>query len=252
MSNLTIGYSSIRERVAQIRLPEFRPDVEIIIAVQGGFVEGPDRDDVRMIYLDSLGAAKSRNVILKEAKGRYLVFGDDDMEWKDEGLTTILELFEHYEDLDLTLCQSENELGILRKRYRKKRRRLSKFNSAKAATYEITIRLSSFREKNITFNEGFGAGEKNFLGDEYIFISEACAAGLNCEFIPTTIAIHPSVSSGMIYGTLEDTEARSNVFQEVFDRFSIVVRIGFALKNLFRFRNPLLILRFIFRVFPKG
>ena len=54
-------------------------------------------------------------------------------------------------------------ISNFRKKYPNQQTRLSKFNSAKAATYEIAIRLSSFREK-IFFHEDFGAG-KDYIGD---------------------------------------------------------------------------------------
>ena len=248
---LTIGYSSIAERVDKINFPEKRPQTEILVAVQGGLTREPDRADIRMIYLDTFGAAKSRNVILQEANSEFVVFGDDDMEWKEDGLSEIVDQFDRNKNLDLILCQSENEHNQLRKKYPKRQTHLSKFNSAKAATYEIAIRLSSFREKKIFFHEDFGAGTKNYIGDEYIFISEACDSGLDCEFIPITIAVHPEVSSGMIYGTLRDSQARSNVFRAVFGKFAIIARAGFVLKNPLRIGSPVLALRFIFGIFAK-
>tara|TARA_B100000131_G_scaffold300746_1_gene322370 strand:+ start:2431 stop:3210 length:780 start_codon:yes stop_codon:yes gene_type:complete len=248
---ITIGYSSLSQRVQEILLPSRRDQVEILIAVQGGPAEPIQREDVRMIHLDSFGAAKSRNVILSEAAGEIVFFGDDDMQWDESGLDRTIKYFLINDYVDLVLCQSENEYGELRKRYFKKKTRLSKYNSAKASTYEIAIRLSSFKKNNITFHEGFGAGVKNFLGDEFIFISEACEAGLVCEFLPWTIATHPSTSSGTLYGTMEDTEARANVIQQVFGRFAILARIGFIIKNPFRFKSFELGLRFIFRSFPE-
>lgn len=248
---ITIGYSSLSDRVSAIDLPSKKAGTEILIAVQGEWVEPPDRDDVRMIYLDTLGAAKSRNEILRKAEGEIVFFGDDDMHWKDEGLIKVVEYFDRYEDVDLVLCQSKNEHGDLRKKYLKKITQLSRFNSAKAATYEIVIRLAPIRENNIYFHEDYGAGTKNYIGDEFIFISAACNAGLKCEFLPTTIAFHPSDSSGMRYGTLEDSEARSNVFEHVFSRFAVLARLGFVVKNPLRFRSPKLACQFIFRYFPK-
>ena len=117
---ITIGYSSLSDRVSSIDLPSKKAGTEILIAVQGGWVEPPDRDDVRMIYLDSFGAAKSRNEILRKAEGEIVFFGDDDMYWKDEGLIKVVEYFDQYEEVDLILCQSKNEHGNLRKRYFKK------------------------------------------------------------------------------------------------------------------------------------
>ena len=248
---ITIGYSSLSNRVQKIVLPIQRDEVEILIAVQGEYVDPIEREDVRMIYLDGFGAAKSRNVILREAGGEFLFFGDDDMRWDESGLMKTIEYLQINENVDLVLCQSEDEFGRLRKRYFQRKTKLSKYNSAKAATYEIAIRLASFHRKNITFHECFGAGTKNFLGDEFIFISEATEADLTCEFLPWTTAIHPSSSSGTLYGTIKDTEARANAIQQVFGRLALFARLGFSLRNPFRFKSFMLMIRFIFRWFPK-
>ncbi len=249
--SITIGYSSLVDHVGEIKLPPRRNNIEIIIAVQGGFTEIPHREDVKLIHLESIGAAKSRNQILAAATGEILFFGDDDMEWSQEGMVSIVDYFTENSNVDLILGQAINENSLLRKRYFKRKRRLSRFNSAKAATYEIAIRTKPFREKSIKFNESFGAGTENYLGDEYIFISDACANGLICEFIPVVVAIHPSDSSGTQFGTMEDTKVRSSVFQEVFGRLESLARLGFVLKDPLRFRSLDLIIRFVLNRFPK-
>ena len=114
---ITIGYSTLSNRVQKIALPIQRDEVEILIAVQGEYADPIEREDVRMIYLDGFGAAKSRNVILREAGGEILFFGDDDMRWDESGLIKTIEYLQMNENVDLVLCQSENEFGQLRKRY---------------------------------------------------------------------------------------------------------------------------------------
>ena len=248
---ITIGYSSLASRVKKICLPQIRENVEILIAVQGGTIQDFQREDVRIIHLGSLGAAKSRNRILSEASGKILFFGDDDMKWVQQGMGEVMQHFSRNDDVDLILGQAIDENSNLRKRYPRNKKRLSRFNSAKAATYEIAIRTESFRRKEIMFDENFGAGTESFLGDEYIFIANACSKGLFCEFIPSIVAIHPSDSSGTRFGTTEDAKVRSLVFQKVFGSVAPLARLGFVLKNPMRFKRLVLILRFIFGRFPK-
>ncbi len=248
---VTIGYSSLANRVKKICLPPIRENVEILIAVQGGTTQEFQREDVKILHLDSIGAAKSRNIILSEASGNILFFGDDDMRWVQQGMGEVIHHFSCNDDVDLVLGQTIDENSILRKRYFRSKRRLSRFNSAKAATYEIAIRTESFRSKDIIFDENFGAGTENYLGDEYIFIANACSKGLSCEFIPSIVAIHSSDSSGTRFGTTEDARVRSLVFQKVFGSVAPLARLGFVLKNPMRFKKLVLILRFIFGRFPK-
>ncbi len=247
---VTIGYSSLSNRVNKIELPPKRNGVEILIAVQGGPTKEFNRKDVRFIYLDSIGAAKSRNRILSEAKGEILFFGDDDMKWVEKGMSEVINYFSDHEHVDLVLGQAIDENSKLRKRYFPEQKRLTRFNSAKAATYEIAIRTESFRGKAVTFDESFGAGTDNYLGDEYIFIANACTKGLFCEFIPSIVAEHSSESSGTQFGTIEDARVRSLVFRKVFGNLAPLARLGFILKDPVRFKRISLIMRFIFGRFP--
>ena len=60
---------------------------------------------------------------------------------------------------------------------------MSRFNSAKAETYEIMVRIESIRNAGIKFDENFGAGADNYLGDEYIFIADSIKKGLKGVFL---------------------------------------------------------------------
>ena len=87
---ITLGYSTLSDRIRQINLPELDPRVEILIGVQGdNQSEIPMhllRADTRITYLDSLGVTKSRNYMIDNAKGDYLFFGDDDINWEINNL----------------------------------------------------------------------------------------------------------------------------------------------------------------------
>ena len=60
---ITLGYSTLSDRIRQINLPELDPRVEILIGVQGNNQnEIPMhllRADTRITYLDSLGVTKA-------------------------------------------------------------------------------------------------------------------------------------------------------------------------------------------------
>src|SRR4051812_38714360 len=139
---LTIGYSVLAKRAPAIRLPEGRPDVEVLVVVQGagdGRIpdDAPRRDDVRYELLASRGVTKSRNAVLDGARGRYVLFADDDIVFHEEGVRSVLVELERNPDLALVLGIAVDEGGRLRKPYPSRPVRLSRWNSGKAATYEI-------------------------------------------------------------------------------------------------------------------
>ena len=245
---LTIGYSVLAERAAAIRLPDPMDDVEVLIVVQGGAVPGdaPRRDDVRYEVLDSRGVTKSRNAVLDRARGQFVLFADDDIVFHEEGVRSVLrELVEH-PDLALVLGIAVDEGGRLRKPYPSRTLRLTRWNSGKAATYEIMLRRDAFARAGVRFDERFGAGvDPHYLGDEYILISDAIRAGLQCRFLPVVMAMHPTVSSGAGWGTERDARARSAIFGRVFGPTAPVARLAFVARSPRRFGSAALSARFV-------
>lgn len=245
---LTIGYSVLGERAAAIRLPEPRPDVEVLVVVQGEVpADAPRRDDVRYEALDSRGVTRSRNAVLDRARGRYVLFADDDIVFHDEGVRTVLAELEGDPGLALVLAAAVDQGGWIRKPYPHRRVRLTRWNSGKAATYEMMLRREAFARAGVRFDERFGAGvDPYYLGDEYILIADAIEAGLRCRFLPVVVAVHPTVSSGAGFGTERDARARAAAFTRVFGRrVSLLARLAFVLRSPRRFGSVGLSVRFV-------
>jgi hypothetical protein len=126
--------------------------------------------------------------------------------------------------------QAVDETGKLRKSYPTKSHQLKLTNSAKAATYEMMIRVSDIKGAGIKFDENFGAGATNYLGDEYIFIADALRSGLKGQFEPIVIATHPTESSGSLRNSTTDRRARAKIFSRVFGIWAPVMRGLFLAK----------------------
>jgi len=245
---LTIGYSALAERAAGIQLPARRADTEILVVVQGGTVppDSPERDDVRYLRLESRGVAKSRNEVLRRARGRFVMFADDDVVLVEAGICQLLSAL--MDDPALALAQGAvvDETGRLRKRYPSRSVPLHRWNAAKAATYELVVRRSAFRRTGVRFDENFGAGAEDFyLGDEYVFIADALRAGLRCRFFPVVVARHDATSSGSGFGSLRDAAARAAVFDRVFQRWAPAARLAFVARSPRRFTHVRLAVRFV-------
>lgn len=230
---LTIAYSTLAERSKNISFPKQSSEREFLVLVQNpNQTAFDDRSDAaKLIELKGKGVAKSRNAALKYGSGKYLIFGDDDITFNESALDELVAYFESNPDCAIIMAQTSDESGALRKSYPKKSHKLTRFNSAKAATYEMMVRLDAIKAKGINFDENFGAGAENFLGDEYIFIADALKKGLSGVFLPITVAIHPKESSGSTWGTPRDLKARAAVFKRVFGWSAPVFRALFLLKS---------------------
>jgi len=246
---LTIAYSTLPNRVKAIVFPERRPDREVLVQVQNpqeiSYVVS--EKSAKIIEMRSVGVAKSRNAAIERASGKYLLFADDDITFSETGIAEALEYFEANPDCAIALTQAKDDSGALRKEYFNEIKPLRLTNSARAATYELIIRVDAFREKGIKFDENFGAGAENYLGDEYIFISDALRAGLKGVHLPVVLATHPTESSGSRWGSEQDLSARQKVFSRVFGWRAPLYRAAFLLKT----KNPnpgfMKSLKFIFK-----
>jgi GT2 family glycosyltransferase len=241
MIKLTLGYSTLAERVENMVQPPLHDRWESYLIVQNPNQidwQGPRakgilaREDVSLELLDTKGVAKSRNKAIWLARGEYLVFSDDDVTFDMAGLESAIDFLDKNPKYSLLLAQAVDETGNLRKRYPTTMTKLNNFNSARAATYEMLIRVDAVRQLGVQFDEDFGAGAKNYLGDEYIFIVDLMKAGGKCVFAPITIAMHPTESSGSRWGSPADRRARAIIFTRVFGAFAPFVRLPFGMRRL--------------------
>ena len=226
---LTVGYSTLGKRMASIK---YLDSVSNLVVIQN-----PNSDPlpatnskIKRIELQSRGVAKSRNAAIENTTTEYLLFGDDDIEFKEESINAALEYLQSNPDISILLLQAVDETGKLRKPYPKQAHPLKLRNSAKAATYEMIVRVSDIKKASIRFDENFGAGAENYLGDEYIFIADALRAGLKGYFLPIVIATHPTDSSGSFHNTKQDAIVRSRIFSRVFGIWAPIMRLLFILK----------------------
>ena len=226
---LTIGYSTLANRAKNIK---FLTSVNNLVIVQNpeGAVTPTFDNDVEVLELQSRGVAKSRNAAISNTKTEYLLFGDDDIEFNESGISAAIEFLNHNPQISILLMQAVDETGKLRKSYPAKSQSLKLTNSAKAATYEMMIRVSDIKSAGIKFDENFGAGAANYLGDEYIFIADAIRSGLKGRFEPIVIAAHPTESSGSLRNSVADRSARARVFSRVFGIWAPVMRTLFLVK----------------------
>jgi glycosyltransferase involved in cell wall biosynthesis len=261
MVSLTFGYSTLANRLSNIQLPDLaqHPDWDVLITVQSGSSNAPTEADlakapagknVELLSFAGVGVTKLRNQVLKHAKGKYVIFSDDDITFKEKGIEEAISYLQTT-GAGLLLGQAVDEAGALRKSYPAKAQRLNKLNSAKAATYEMIVDLEQVKAAGVLFDENFGAGaEVTYLGDEYIFICDLVSAGVRCDFVPIVLASHPTVSSGSGWGTDRDRIARALIFDRAFKgnrTLPFMARAAFGLRKVGKELTFGSYLRFIFK-----
>ncbi len=239
---LTVCYSALSHRVADIRPPE-DPTVDVVVLVQGDDVPVDLPRRIRVVRLGTTGVARSRNAALEVARRRYLLFADDDVRVDLGGVLEAVRRLRRSGDA-IALGRATDPSGRLRKRYQRDGTALTLYNTAKAATYELLVDVHQVRAHGIRFDERFGAGADHYLGDEYVFVADARRAGLRGTAVARVFGTHPEVSSGVGWGTDADRRARALVFNRVFGRRAPAVRAAFALRHLPRM-GPAAAARFV-------
>lgn len=249
---ITIGYSTLASRVENIVFPTIQISHEILISIQNPdsikYTIPPSSVQVSVVESRETGVAKSRNKAIENTSTDYLIFADDDATIHPEGLTRVVEYFEANSECDLVTGTTTNEFGVPRKRYPVASQGLTLLNSAKVGTIEMAIRVASIKRFGVRFDENFGAGSANKLGDEYIFISDLLRAGGKGVFLPIAIASHQDESSGTNPAGKESPEilaARAKVFTRVFGWKAPVVRAAFYLRREKSMRDVAGFLRFV-------
>ena len=152
---LTIGYSTLADRVKNIAPSKVDLPHEIFISIQNpSNIEFalPTNFEFKSLTTNEKGVTKSRNAVLRSTKTKYLLFADDDIEFIGKGIESAVLYLEANPNCDLVLAQVSDADGKLRKAYPKKEEKLTRFNSAKAGTIEMIVRVESVRSKRVAFD----------------------------------------------------------------------------------------------------
>lgn len=244
-TELTICCSALSQRAGNF-VPPPGTDAEIVLAVQGPMeAVGALPGGVRVVPVKGVGVAKSRNAAIDSARTRFLLFTDDDVRVDTAGVLAAIQRLKGT-GAAIALGVGVDPSGHARKARPKNVERLTLFNSGRAATYEMLIDVDQVRAAQVRFDERFGAGATNYLGDEYIFIADLLRSGRRGLLVPEVFGSHPVESSGSRWGTLEDAHARALVLNRVFGFWAFPVRVAFAVRRRAMFGGLRGALRFAF------
>ncbi|MDJ0825043.1 MAG: glycosyltransferase family A protein [Rhodobacter sp.] len=226
---LTVAISSLGARAGQIALPPPEADITYLLLLQRPQDAPPlaPRADLTVVPLDSLGTAASRNAALDAAKTPFLLFADDDVALDIGGVKRLLDRLAAAPGLDIVTAR----LAGTAKRYAPRAHRLRRWNAGKTGTPEILVRLARIRARGVRFDADFGIGGRYGLGEEFVFLADALAAGLRGRFEPVTIGRHPGAGTGGDWADPALLRARIAVLARVFGRAAPLARLAYALKH---------------------
>jgi hypothetical protein len=257
LPSLTVAFSTRGARALDLDPASWpaAPGLDYLVLVQEAEADvrvlshlaAAGRCDVTVAALATTGLAKSRNAALERAAGEVVLLADDDVAHLPGAFAAVRRFFATHPEATLLVGRSLDAEGALRRRGWSRPRRLSRWNSGRAASHEMAFRRAPVLAAGIRFDEAFGvgAGTPDFLGEEYIFIADCLAAGLVGWHAPLRVTVHPGESTGGRWEGPEAMRARAAVIARVFGRAAPLARLGYAARHRRRFAGARDLWRFL-------
>lgn len=218
-NKLEVLICTIDENINQVRtllLPQLQ-DVMVLISHQITKEEYRDHKKwpahVRYITLLGSGLSANRNNALQHARGDIVILADDDIAYVPNFSHIILDAYAAYPDATAITFQARNDQRWSESFAHNWR------TVGQVASWMITFRLSSVREKGVVFDEDFGLGARYPQGEENIFLADLRQAGCTLIASPVVIVAHSNTSSGYIF-TPEIVTAKIAVVRRMYGWFA--------------------------------
>lgn len=133
----------------------------------------------RMITTATRGVGRNRNVGLDAADGDILLLSDDDVVYRDDMPTEVLQAFRDCPQADVIIFGMDMVRdGQVFETRSEPHRRVRIWNAMKYGTYRIAIRREALLRTHIRFHESFGGGCPFSAGEDSLFIKSCLDNGL--------------------------------------------------------------------------
>jgi len=154
------------------------------------------RNDIFIIQMNTPGLSANRNNCLRNATGDILMILDDDVRLSPEYILKVRSFFSSCK-VDVACSKIRTMPGEPEyKNYPSDERQIKSISQLKAvSSIEISLRLQTFKDKEIWFDERFGLGAKAESGEELLFLWDCLKKGLNIRYFPEFTIEHSFKSS---------------------------------------------------------
>lgn len=183
------------EKVPKLLLPPIH-NVKYLVSWQcadlsssNSIPEALRRDDVKVVTMQGKGLSRNRNNAIANATGDVCLIADDDCAYQPAHLNKVIEIFEAHPAVDIATFKMQSS-------YAAKAYPSFSFDLRQEQTnyyvssVEMAFRRTSIQGK-LKFNELFGLGAPVLAAcEENVFILNALAMNLHCEYFPYVIVEH--------------------------------------------------------------
>lgn len=199
----------------------------------------------RLYSYNEKGLSKSRNRAIENSKADICIIADDDIRYEDNYEKIVEKGYKKYPDADVIAFYVDN-FDEKRKRPRRKEGKINLLKSMQIQSVQVTFKRESIRDKNIKFNERFGAGAELYMGEENIFLAQCLKKGLKIYYIPKTIATIQDNNSTWFKGHNEyNFNVKGAVYYEISKILYPILILQFALRKRWLYANEVKTLKAI-------
>lgn len=199
-----------------------RPDLKYIVSHQvtgeryRPVPEALQREDVVVGQIAGRGLSRNRNNAIALADGDIALLADDDVRYRPEYITALLEAFRADPDVDVGCFRIATPDGEGEyKDYAAHAFLLNEESHHFISSMELAFRLAPIKSRGITFDPRFGAGSELVShGEEAVFIHDCIRAGLKVKYIPAYVVEHPANST---IKAMPPYAAERNIFKGAYD-----------------------------------
>lgn len=145
---------------------------------------GHEEGKNRVIYDNRKGLSKSRNIALKNTDADIVLLADDDVIYEENYKEIVKKAYKENPDADM-IAFYVRSLNDKRKTRKLKTGKLGWVRIFKVSSFQLSFKRNSIN--NMQFDENFGAGTKNYCGEETIFLSDCLRKGLKLIYVDEKI-----------------------------------------------------------------
>ena len=190
---------------------------------------------VRVINSFEKGLSKSRNLGLKNARGKILLIADDDVVFKNDFDSIIIDTYNKFPSATGINFYAEKPDGTLfKKSISKTKEKIGQLELFNILSIEMTFNSEMLAKLELQFDENFGLGSRFKMGEEAIFLSEVKSKNQQLIIEPQVIVIHPTESTDDIISFEERYYIQGAFFKRVQNMnyyFGLFLKVFFDLKQ---------------------
>lgn len=190
----------------------------------------------KMFSFREKGLSKSRNKAIDNSNGDICVIADDDLKYVENYEEIIKTAYEEYKDADIIAFYVESE-DFNNKKMPLSPGKVGYLKSMKIQSVQMTFKRKSIQDSGLKFDENFGAGTDNYMGEENIFLFDALNKGLKIVSVPVCIAtIPPSTSTWFEGYDLKYFRVKSKMFRRMSKKMWLLLVLQFVIRkrNLYK------------------